>query len=187
MTSPSWSRIVVRWPNWLGDALMARPFLRGLRRTFPGARVAAIAPAPFLELLASDASADEGWALSRATMVDVHARLRAFGAEAAFNAEPDGYTLLSAPPPPLVINQSLYPKLAYDAAQFVPISIMGIVPNALVAVTKNRYDFPLSSPTNWAEVDVVSTDSPDGNAMTVYESIAAPPSMIGGSQLTEAL
>ena len=54
------------------------------------------------------------------------------GAEAAYNAEPDGYTLLSAPPPPLVINQNLYPKLAFDAAQFVPISVMGIVPNALV-------------------------------------------------------
>src|ERR1700729_1065428 len=26
------------------------------------------------------------------------------GAEAAFNAEPDGYTLLASPPPPLVVN-----------------------------------------------------------------------------------
>src|SRR5271165_2351235 len=54
------------------------------------------------------------------------------GAEAAFNAEPDGYTLLAAPAPPLVINQSLYPKLGFDAAAFVPVSVMGIVPNALV-------------------------------------------------------
>jgi tripartite-type tricarboxylate transporter receptor subunit TctC len=54
------------------------------------------------------------------------------GAEAAYNATPDGYTLLSAPPPPLVINQNLYPNLPFDPAQFVPIAIMGIVPNALV-------------------------------------------------------
>jgi tripartite-type tricarboxylate transporter receptor subunit TctC len=54
------------------------------------------------------------------------------GAEMAFNAEPDGYTLLSAPPPPLVINQSLYPKLGFDPTAFLPISVMGIVPNALV-------------------------------------------------------
>jgi tripartite-type tricarboxylate transporter receptor subunit TctC len=54
------------------------------------------------------------------------------GAEAAFNAEPDGYTLLSTSPPPLVINQNLYPRLSYDAARFVPVSVMGIVPNALV-------------------------------------------------------
>jgi tripartite-type tricarboxylate transporter receptor subunit TctC len=53
------------------------------------------------------------------------------GAESVFNSDPDGYTLLSAPPPPLVINQSLYPKLGYDASQFVPIIIMASVPNAL--------------------------------------------------------
>jgi tripartite-type tricarboxylate transporter receptor subunit TctC len=54
------------------------------------------------------------------------------GAEAAYRAEPDGYTLLSAPPPPLVINQNLYPKLGFDPLQFVPIAVMGIVPNALI-------------------------------------------------------
>jgi tripartite-type tricarboxylate transporter receptor subunit TctC len=58
------------------------------------------------------------------------------GAEAAFYADPDGYTLLSAPPPPLVINQSLYPKLGFDPTAFVPISVMGIVPNALVVNPK---------------------------------------------------
>jgi tripartite-type tricarboxylate transporter receptor subunit TctC len=54
------------------------------------------------------------------------------GAELAYKAEPDGYTLLSAPPPPLVINHNLYPKLGYDPTEFVPIVIMGRVPNALV-------------------------------------------------------
>src|SRR5215510_6700783 len=37
------------------------------------------------------------------------------GATAVFQADPDGYTLLSAPPPPLVINRLLYPKLAFDS------------------------------------------------------------------------
>lgn len=54
------------------------------------------------------------------------------GAEAVFNADPDGYTLLSTPPPPLVINQNLYPRLGYDPAALVPISVMGVVPNALI-------------------------------------------------------
>jgi tripartite-type tricarboxylate transporter receptor subunit TctC len=58
------------------------------------------------------------------------------GAEAAFKAEPDGYTLLSAPPPPLVINQNLYPKLNFDPAQFVPIVVMARVPNSLVVTPK---------------------------------------------------
>jgi len=53
------------------------------------------------------------------------------GAESVANADPDGYTLLSAPPPPLVINQSLYPKLGYDASKFEPVVIMASVPNAL--------------------------------------------------------
>jgi tripartite-type tricarboxylate transporter receptor subunit TctC len=58
------------------------------------------------------------------------------GAEAVFRSEPDGYTLLSAPPPPLVINHNLYPKLGFDPTEFVPIIIMGRVPNALVVNPK---------------------------------------------------
>jgi tripartite-type tricarboxylate transporter receptor subunit TctC len=59
------------------------------------------------------------------------------GAEAAFRATPDGYTLLSAPPPPLVINQSLYPKLGFDPAKFEPIIVMAQVPNALIVNPNN--------------------------------------------------
>jgi tripartite-type tricarboxylate transporter receptor subunit TctC len=58
------------------------------------------------------------------------------GAEAAFKAEPDGYTLLSTPPPPLVINQNLYPRLGFDPAAFEPIAIMSRVPNSLVVNPK---------------------------------------------------
>lgn len=58
------------------------------------------------------------------------------GAEAVFKAEPDGYTLLSAPPPPLVINPSLYAKLAFDASQFVPVTIIAAVPNVLLVHPK---------------------------------------------------
>ena len=54
------------------------------------------------------------------------------GAEAAFKAEPDGYTLLSAPPPPLVVNQNLYPNLPFNPAEFVPVAILARVPNSLV-------------------------------------------------------
>jgi tripartite-type tricarboxylate transporter receptor subunit TctC len=54
------------------------------------------------------------------------------GAEFVAKSDPDGYTLLASPPPPLVINQNLYPHLDFDPAQFVPIVVMGRVPNALV-------------------------------------------------------
>jgi len=53
------------------------------------------------------------------------------GAEFVYRAEPDGYTLLSTPPPPLVINQNLYPKLGFDPTQFEPVIVMAQVPNAL--------------------------------------------------------
>ena len=54
------------------------------------------------------------------------------GAEQVYRSAPDGYTLLSAPPPPLVINQSLYPKLGFDPTKFEPIIVMAQVPNALI-------------------------------------------------------
>jgi len=54
------------------------------------------------------------------------------GADAAYHSDPDGYTLFASPPPPLVINQNLYPKLNFDPAQFIPLAVMGKVPNALL-------------------------------------------------------
>src|SRR5690349_15755400 len=58
------------------------------------------------------------------------------GADAVFRADPDGYTLMSSPPPPLVINKLLYPKLTYDADQFVPITVIGAIPNVLLVNPK---------------------------------------------------
>jgi len=58
------------------------------------------------------------------------------GADVVFKSEPDGYTLLSAPPPPLVINRLLYPSLTYDATQFVPITVIAAIPNVLLVHTK---------------------------------------------------
>jgi tripartite-type tricarboxylate transporter receptor subunit TctC len=59
------------------------------------------------------------------------------GAEFVYRSAPDGYTLLSSPPPPLVINQSLYPKLGFDPDKFEPIIVMAHVPNALIVNPKN--------------------------------------------------
>jgi tripartite-type tricarboxylate transporter receptor subunit TctC len=59
------------------------------------------------------------------------------GAELVYRSAPDGYTLLSAPPPPLVINQNLYPKLGFDPTKFEPIIVMAQVPNALLVNPNN--------------------------------------------------
>jgi len=60
------------------------------------------------------------------------------GAEIAYRAEPDGYTLLCAPPPPLAINRNLYKSLPYDSSKFVPITVLALVPNVITA----RKDLP---------------------------------------------
>jgi tripartite-type tricarboxylate transporter receptor subunit TctC len=63
------------------------------------------------------------------------------GADVAAQAEPDGYTILVAPPGPLSINHSLYKKLSYKPEDFVPITVLGGVPN--VAYVKK--ELPVSS------------------------------------------
>jgi tripartite-type tricarboxylate transporter receptor subunit TctC len=47
------------------------------------------------------------------------------GADLATQAEPDGHTILVAPPGPLAINGSLYKKLTYKPEDFVPITMIG--------------------------------------------------------------
>lgn len=59
------------------------------------------------------------------------------GAEFVYRALPDGYTLLATPPPPLAINQNLYPHLGFDPARFEPVIVIAHVPNALLVNPKN--------------------------------------------------
>jgi tripartite-type tricarboxylate transporter receptor subunit TctC len=89
------------------------------------------------------------------------------GAEVVAKSEPDGYTLLASPPPPLVINQNLYPHLEFDPQQFVPIIVMARVPNALV-INPNKIaansvkDFIAFAQANPGKV----TDATQGNGTT---------------------
>jgi len=106
------------------------------------------------------------------------------GATAVFQADPDGYTLLSAPPPPLVINRLLYPKLAYDSTQFVPMTVIAAIPNVLLVhpkVTANSVSELISyakqSPTklNYAS---------QGSGTTSHLTAELFKSMAGGLQIT---
>ena len=63
------------------------------------------------------------------------------GAEIAYRAEPDGYTVLCSPPGPLSINHNLYKTLPYDWTKFVPIAVLAVVPNIIAA----RIDLPADS------------------------------------------
>ncbi len=58
------------------------------------------------------------------------------GAELVYRAEPDGYTFLATPPSTLVLNPSLYAKLPYDPAQFVPVAVMAEIPSVMLVHPK---------------------------------------------------
>jgi len=106
------------------------------------------------------------------------------GAEAVFRSEPDGYTLLSAPPPPLVINRLLYPKLAYDSTQFVPMSVMAAIPNVLLVhprIPANSVsEFIALVKQNPGKFNYAS----QGNATTSHLTAELFKSMAGGLQIT---
>src|SRR5499427_5461878 len=63
------------------------------------------------------------------------------GAEVAAQAEPDGYTVFVSAPGPLAINHFLYKKLSYKPDAFVPITVLGSVPNLVIV----RKDLPVNS------------------------------------------
>src|SRR3954454_24928387 len=54
------------------------------------------------------------------------------GADLAAQAEPAGTTLFVSAPGPLAINQNLYKKLSYKPEDFVPITVLGSVPNVTI-------------------------------------------------------
>ena len=62
------------------------------------------------------------------------------GGEAAFRAAPDGYTLLFAAHPQLVVHKSLYAKLPYDPDAFEPVSVLVKIPVVLVVQAKVAAD-----------------------------------------------
>jgi tripartite-type tricarboxylate transporter receptor subunit TctC len=61
------------------------------------------------------------------------------GAEYVAKAPPDGYTLLFTPQFPLVVNKSLYTKLAFDPDQLTPITVAVAGDMVLVAHPKSPF------------------------------------------------
>ena len=60
------------------------------------------------------------------------------GADAVFNAEPDGYMLLASQPAPITTNITLYKKLSFDPTKLVSVAILSSIPNVLLV----KNDFP---------------------------------------------
>src|SRR5262252_6216606 len=83
-------RVLVRIPNWLGDALMARPVLHALRRSYPRAELRAVGPAPLLGLLSADPVCDawEAWPATVGERAALASRLKAWRPDLALVLPP---------------------------------------------------------------------------------------------------
>jgi tripartite-type tricarboxylate transporter receptor subunit TctC len=112
---------------------------------YPNKQVRMVVPFPAggsADILCRIAGEKLGAAWNQPVIVDNRAGAGGnVGAEIAYRAEPDGYTLLCSPPGPLSINHNLYKTMPYDWTKFVPITVLALVPNAISA----RIDLPASS------------------------------------------
>jgi tripartite-type tricarboxylate transporter receptor subunit TctC len=106
------------------------------------------------------------------------------GAAAVFQAEPDGYTLLASPPSPLVINRHLYPALAFDPTQFVPMAVIAAIPNVLLV-------HPKLAVNSLAELIAYAKEHPgklnyasQGNGTTSHLTTELLITMVGGLRMT---
>ncbi len=112
---------------------------------YPSKQVRMIVPFPAggsADILCRIAGEKLGAAWNQPVIIDNRAGAGGnVGAEIAYRAEPDGYTVLCSPPGPLSINHNLYKTLPYDWTKFVPITVLALVPNVITA----RVDLPASS------------------------------------------
>jgi tripartite-type tricarboxylate transporter receptor subunit TctC len=105
------------------------------------------------------------------------------GTEAVARAEPDGYTLLFTVPP-FVINPFLYPKLPFEASQFVPVTVIATFPNILVV-------HPRVGARSVRDLIVLAQENPDrlnyaspGAGSTPHLTAEMFKSMAGGLKIT---
>jgi len=112
---------------------------------YPGKQVRMIVPFPAggsADILCRIAGEKLGAAWNQPVIIDNRAGAGGnVGAEIAYRAEPDGYTLLCSPPGPLAINHNLYKTLPYDWTKFAPVTVLALVPNVITT----RIDLPANS------------------------------------------
>lgn len=84
------NRLLVRLPNWLGDALLARPALHAARRARPALEVRAVGPGALLGLLEADGLFDGAhpWPGDRPGRAALARELRAWRPDAALVLPP---------------------------------------------------------------------------------------------------
>jgi tripartite-type tricarboxylate transporter receptor subunit TctC len=93
------------------------------------------------------------------------------GAEFVAKAQPDGYTLLAAPPASLIISPLLFANLGYDPRAFVPVTVL--TSGHLVLVTN-----PTSNITSLAEL-VARAKAAPGKLTYASPGRGTPPHLTG--------
>ncbi len=135
-TDAKWGQDM-RFHHWAGIALIAALPAQALAQAdWPSRAVKIIAPIPAgssADLLARIYGRELQDKYKQPFVVENHVGAsHNIGADIVARAAPDGYTLLTAPPPSLAINKYLFPKLSYDPEAFVAVTVMVDVPNILV-------------------------------------------------------
>jgi tripartite-type tricarboxylate transporter receptor subunit TctC len=129
----------------LAALLMAATGPAFAQGAYPNKQVRMVVPFPAggsADILCRIAGEKLGAAWNQPVIIDNRAGAGGnVGAEIAYRAEPDGYTVLCSPPGPLSINHNLYKTLPYDWTKFAPITVLALVPNAISA----RIDLPAGS------------------------------------------
>ncbi len=128
------------WTCFIVIAALAAPCFGGAHESYPSRTIKVIVPFP------AGSAADY---LARRVGHELALRWRQpvvienrpgaggnIGAQVVAMAQPDGYTLLASPPPPIAINQSLFPRLAFDPGAFVPVTVIAAAPNVLLVHPK---------------------------------------------------
>jgi tripartite-type tricarboxylate transporter receptor subunit TctC len=131
------------WRAAVALMLLATPCLA--QATYPNKQVRLVVPFPAggsADILCRIAGERLSAAWNQPVIIDNRAGAGGnVGAEIAYRADSDGYTLLCSPPGPLAINHNLYRTLPYDWTKFAPVTVLALVPNVITA----RIDLPANS------------------------------------------
>jgi len=77
-------QIIIRLPNWIGDAVMATPFLHSVRKVFPEAHIALAGRKKVMDILLHFPGFDERWEIDSLTTRSLVRRVRTGGFDAGF-------------------------------------------------------------------------------------------------------
>ena len=126
-------------------ALVLLPFSANAEATFPSKPVKFIVPFPaggINDVLARIAADKLQAKWGQPIIIEQKSGANGnIGADAAAHAEPDGHTIFVSAPGPLSINQILYKKLSYRPTEFMPMTVLGSVPNVVIV----KKDLPVNS------------------------------------------